>query len=467
LVAVTWPPTKGPAINCTQTSGSGCILITGIGVEIDHINFGNPQPAPAGAAIGAYAPTVFPFVISTNAAANWNGLHLHHLSFTSTSNCIDLEGSPNYNTSGIAGAQWTIEHIWANPCMNTFLREAMIDNTGRVDNVDLDWWWERSTGSVGYYMENHSIGLDLCYAANTQFHNIEFLYNKSAIQFTNCTVSGGFGHTAAADNLQFDMIDFNLPCQAVSIPNGPGTRISAIFTNVIAFQDNSWCNGATVKNVNAFVPIFFDFGVDDANITMADIRGGGVQTFAAIGHGSGGNLNISGLNIQAYSNFATGAPAFRISHGAHFGLWASDYSAIVPQTGAGPLEGPGLDSTHEFMQPISVGSGTVCGEGGATLSASGNTDSGFVAFYPCPAVGAGPNGRNGYVGTSNNLGVNLAADTGSVFLHPNAAVGGSPFMRVGSSGGTLLINVNGLPVSCSGLPTGTLWDNANVIQACP
>lgn len=466
-VAATWPPAKGPAINCTNASNGGCLLITGIGVEIDHLNFGNPMPTPPTSGIGTYNPPIFPFVITTSAAANWNGLHLHHLTFTSTSNCIDLEGTPDYLTSGIAGAQWTIDHIWGNPCMKTFLREARVDNTGRVDNVDLDWWWYRNNEPVGFYMENNSIGLDLCYAANTQFHNIEFLYNKSAIQFTNCTVVGGFGHTGAADNLQFDNISFNLPCQAVSIPNGNGTRVSGIFTNVLAFQDNSWCNGATVKNVNAFVPVFFDFAADDINITMAAVRGGGVQTFAAIGHGTGGNLWISGLNVQAYSNFATGAPAFRVSHGAHFMLQASDYTTIVPQTGAGPLEGPGFDGTQQYMQPVSVGSGTTCGEGGASLAGSATSDSGFVGFYPCPAVGPGPNGRNGFVGLSNGGGVNLAADMGSVFLLPNIATGSSPFMRVGSSGGTLLINVNHLPTSCTGLPTGTLWDNANIIQACP
>ncbi len=100
------------------------------------------------------------------------------------------------------------------------------------------------------------------------------------------------------------------------------------------------------------------------------------------------------------------------------------------------------------------------------MGGSKGTDGGLVSFYPCP-VSTGPNGRNGYVGLTNSLGINLAADVGSVFLKPNTDIGGSPFVKVGSSGSTLLINVNGLPVSCSGLPTGTLWDNANVIQACP
>jgi hypothetical protein len=477
VVSPTWPATKGPAITCTNTSNP-CILISGMGVEVDHINFFNNQPAPptsCAATCANWTPTVYPFIIATTGTSNWNGLFLHHLTFTAASKCIDLEGTPNYNTNGITGAQWTLSDMWFNPCLNIGIREHLIDNTGRISNIDMDWWWYRSFGPVGWYMENNSVGLDLEYAANTQFNNIEFLYNKYAIQFINGTDVGGFGHTAAADNLQFSNIDFNLPCQAVALPNGNGTSVSAIFTNVIAYQDNSWCGNSTAITTGGGTPApnFFDFSSDAANITMSSVRGANVQSFAAIGHGIAGNLNISGLNILSYSRYAGGAPAFKISTGAHFTLAASDFTAIVPfGGGAGPLEGPGVDGTQGFMQPVSVGSGTNCGEGGVLLRSSGNSNSGFLEFYPCPTgpapTGSGtPSGRGGYVGNANNFGVNLEADSGAVFLRPNGATSNSPFLKVDSNGTTLLLNVNGLPISCTGLPTGTLWDNANVIQACP
>jgi hypothetical protein len=467
-VAPTWPPTtSSAAINCTSTVNV-CIRIAGIGAEVDHINFGNPQPAPPTS--GTYIPTLFPFIIATNGTTNTNGLYIHDLTFTAASQCIDIEGTPNYLTVGIAGAQGTINNIWMNPCLNVGIRQHLVDNTWRITNVDMDFWWYRNNVPVGAYMENNSIGLDLQYAANTEFTNIEFLFNKIAVRCTNGSVigSGGPGtKTIGCVNIQFTNADFNEVCQAFSAP--AGTFATAVFTNTIAAEDNTDCGGTVPGTPPA---AFFSMPSDLAFVTMMGVMSQGVQTFASIGAGTGGNLSISGLNVQSYSTFAAGAPAFKIGAGAHFTLAATDYTAIVPSAGAGPLEGPGEGGTQGYMQPIFVGSGSVCGEGGAALTPSGSSNSGYVAFYPCaggapPApAGGSPSGRNGYVGYSNNLGVNLAADNGAVFLLPNTSNASSPKLSVGSTGTTLQINVNGLPTSCSGQPVGTLWTNAGVIQAC-
>ncbi len=397
-----WPPPSGPAINCTNTAGglggAPCLLAAGQGVEIDHIQLGNPQPAPSG---GTYTPTAFPFIIGTSAAADWNGLQLHHLTFTSADQCIDLEGTPNYNTAGIAGAQWTISNIWFNPCLNTGIKFHLIDNTGTVSNVLYDFWWNRNVASVTNYYKTHSVGMDVCYLANARFDSIEFDFNAVGMQFKNCTVTIPL-KTFAATKLQMTNIDFNTVCQGMSVPNGNGTITEGVMTNVVIGQQfDAACPSQFA---------FFDLSSDFAQWDFDHVQANSVQTLAAIGglsagsSGSHGILHFDHTDIVSYSANSAGAPAFKVVAGTSFSLGTSDKAGLRPAAGAGNLLGPGIDTTQGYEQLACVGGSANAAEGAVCLQGSQNgTNTGSVTFYT-------PNGtQRGFAGAGTTAGVNYKA----------------------------------------------------------
>jgi hypothetical protein len=177
-----WPITNGSAINCTGTVNP-CFVIDGQGVEIDHINFGNPQPTPA----GSFTPTVFPFIISTEAGTNWQGLYLHDLTFTSTSKAINLQGgsytSPvaNYTASQIRVGP----NIWCNPCLNVGLRMNIIDNPILITGWEFTPSWYFNVASVGSYLRANATGFDFHYVAAPQIANVDFFALKYGMTFEN------------------------------------------------------------------------------------------------------------------------------------------------------------------------------------------------------------------------------------------------------------------------------------------
>jgi hypothetical protein len=451
----TWPITSTPSIDCTNASGF-CFNISGQGVEIDHLNLGNPQPTPG----ATFTPTPYGYVIGTS--GNWSGLNLHDLTFTSADFCIDLEGSPDYFTNGIAGAQWTITNIWFNPCFNEGILFHNIDNTGRISDVDYDFWWYRGNSLVGSYVESHSIGMEFKYLANAEFSNIEFAFNKDAILLTNSTVTGGFGNTFSGFNVQMSNVGFNEVCQGVGMSAANGTISAVQMINVVAYTD-------TISNcaVSNSTPIFFDLSSDDSKWSINHLLIGDVQTIAAIGHGAGGNLTMTDVDAMAYSFYSTGANAFKVSANTTFSLGGNAFINIHPQSGAGALIGPGVDGSQGFQAPIQVGGGggiTPTVDGAVTLQSSGNnTSTGLVEFLLPSGV------RQGLVGAGTAAGINIQADTGAVFLRPRAGAGA--VMSVGlDTNGKLQINVNGLPTSCTtpvAEPTGTLVDISGAVQVCP
>jgi hypothetical protein len=82
----------------------------------------------------------------------------------------------------------------------------------------------------------------------------------------------------------------------------------------------------------------------------------------------------------------------------------------------------------------------------------------------------GPTNRLGFAGFCfAGIGCNYAADHDPVYIKAHASdfSGTGPVLRVDTDGARLLLNVNPLPTSCAGLPTGTVWVNGASLAVCP
>ena len=461
-----WPPTKGPAINCTGT-GDFCIQADGSGVEIDHINFGNPQPTPP--ASGTWSPTVYPFVIGTITTSGWQSLFLHDLTFTSTSHAIDLEGTPDY--AAYSGSQITISHIWCNACLNTGIRIHRIDNPLFIDHVEFTPAWNFSVASMGAYQRANLIGFDIAYAAAPQFANIDFFSTKSALQINNDTVTNNFGHlTFAISAAQFTNTMFNQVCQAMTMPGGNGTIAEFYFTNTYLWGDQSGFQcakglpliSAPSNDVRLFM---YNTGVNIAD-TFANIGCGvpGTGSCPASTPGGGAFTRFDGLRADSYSAFSAGQPFMRVPAGTEVYFGSTYVGDIVPASGGGNIMAPGPDGSQGYASLLNVGGGANNIEGSATLTGGTNTGgSGFATFFTLD------HNEAGWVGGCNSAtpkGCSLASTIGSLYLKPNYPASGTT-MSFGATGGTSIVNLGTLPTSCSGQVTGTLWVNAGAINSCP
>jgi hypothetical protein len=474
---VVWPPTTGPALVCTGTAVTACLMVNASGVEIDHINFGNVQPVPPATGT-VWNPTLFPWIIGTQSNTGWQGLNIHDVTFTSTSQAIDLEGTPDYKTW--TGTQITLDHIWCNACLNTGVRIHRIDNQqfySRFMFVPSGYYMNYP--ALGNYLRQNSIGFDIAYSAAPQFHDLNFFAQKSAIQLTNDTVTNNFGSlTFAASAVQMTNVMFNQVCQAVTMPNGNGTNTPGQFAlnNIFVWGDQSSFACSAGKPL-------FDLRSNFANFSISQVGIAYVDTFAAIGCGTTGtgscpagsgtgaaSLRLNDVDQSAgeYSHFTTGQPFIKAPSGAYVTFGSNtDLAAIHPATGAGKLMAPGLDGTQAYMATFFVGGGPSPIEGAAGLEGSGTAgmnETGFVTFFV-------PTGtQQGYVGgctTGTGGGCSLATNSGKIFLKPEYTNGGSALMTLDSVGAQLRVNVNGLPTSCTGQTTGTLWVNSAVVNVCP
>lgn len=467
---VTWPPTVGSALNCTGTSVTSCLMVNGAGVEIDHINFGNVQPTPPTS--GTWSPTVYPFIIATQSNTGWQGLNLHHLTFTSTSNAIDLEGTPDYTT--YAGAAIRISDIWCNACLNTGIRIHDIDNSQLYSNIDfVPSGYYFSYAPVGAYMRANSIGIDIQYAAAPQFSNLNFFTHKSAIQVRNGTVTNNFGTLNFALSAgQFTNVMFNQSCQAVTMPNGNGTVAEFYMTNVYVWGDQSSFACSKGKAM-------FDLPSNDTRMLMSMVGDNISDTFVNIGCGAPGTgscpsggpgggawLRLMGIRADNYSAFSSGQNFINAPSGTQITFQPGDEGGIIGASGAGVLIGPGLDGTQAYETPINVGGGTVPTDGAVQLQGGQNTGgSGFATFFTID------HSERGYVGGCDGpgptMGCTLAAGNGTVYLKPAYLATGSQIMSFGTSGGKSIVNLGSLPTICTGQPTGTLWSNGGVLNVCP
>jgi hypothetical protein len=464
-----WPPALSPAINCTGVS-SPCIIANGQGIEIDHINFGNPQPTPPGS--GTWTPTVYPFVISTTSTSGWQGLYLHDLTFTSTSNAIDLEGTPDY--TAYSGSQIKIRDIWCNACLNTGIRMARIDNPIFIDHVEFTPAWNFSVASMGAYQRANLIGFDMSYVAAPQISNVNFFSAKSAIQVTNNTVTNNFGtlNFAVSAGL-FTNTMFNQVCQAMTMPNGNGTIAEFYFVNTYVWGDQSGFQCAKGKAL-------FDVPTNDVRLYMMNAGIAIADTFVDIGcgipgtgtcpagtAGGGAFSRFDGVRADKYSAWSAGQPFIRAPSGTELYMGATYPGDIVAAAGGGNIMAPGPDGTQGYASMLGVGGGTNDIEGSVALQGGqgiANNSSGFTAYFTLDHNEAGWTG--GCV-TGSVAGCTFASTIGNIYLKPTTNVAGSAVMSFGSSSGTAIVNLGTLPTACGGWPSGTLWKNGVVVQVCP
>jgi len=366
-----WPPTKGPAINCTGTAGSGCIVINGAqGVEIDHFVAGNPQPlpppCPPTGPCNSWTPTVYPFVIATVQGSGWQGLNIHDVTCTACSKFIDLEGTADYHL--FTATEIILRDLWCNVCLETGVRFHLIDNPLLVDHVDFVGQWNGNLPSLGYYQRTHLVAFDMQYLAAPQFANINFWVAKTAMQVTNGTVTnnalpGQPTITMAMSAGQFTNVMFNNPCQAVTMPNGNGTIAEFYFSNTYVWGDQSGfaCSAgkAMFDMPSNFVRLFmFQVGVAIAdtfvNIGCGTPGTGGCPAGVA---GGGSIARFVGIRADSYSAYTAGQPFIKVPSNVALLLAGSDPPEIVPASGGGNLLGPGLDGSQGYSSGLAVGGG--------------------------------------------------------------------------------------------------------------
>ena len=364
-----WPPTKGPAINCTGPRGAGCILISGAkGVDIGWINFGNPQPlpppCPPTGPCNSWVPTVYPFVIATVANSGWQGLTLHNLTCTACSNFIDLEGTSDYHL--FTATEITLRDLWCNVCLETGIRFHLIDNPLLVDHVDFVGQWNGNLPSLGYYQRTHLVAFDMQYLAAPQFANLNFWVAKTAMQVRNGTVTNNANPgqptiTMAMSAGHFVNVMFNNSCQAVTMPNGNGTIAEFYFTDTHVWGDQSGFNCSAGKNMFDMPSNFVRLWMSQTGVVEAD-------TFVNIGCGTpgvggcpagiagGGSLaRFIGIQADVYSKYTAGQPFIKVPRNVKLMLAGSDPLEIVPASRGGNLLGPGLDGSQGYAAGLAVG----------------------------------------------------------------------------------------------------------------
>jgi hypothetical protein len=464
-----WPPTAGPAINCTSTT-LACISISSLGVEISHINFGNPQSYPPSS--GTWTPTVYPYVIATVNNSGWQGLNLHDLTFTSTSNAIDLEGLSNYSTT-FTGAQFEIDNIWFNAVLNTGILFHQIDNTGTITRIHATPDYALNVASMGAYQRANFVEFRMHYAAAEQFSDIECFAAQSCFEFENATVTNNFGSlTFAASALSITNLYVNQTCQAMTAPNGNGTVMDATLIGVHIWGDQSGfhCSEGLAE---------ISLPTNDANVSVSHAMIYVIDTFANVGCGSGCNpgggaiLRMDDLDVDTYSYYSAGQNFVNAPSGSAVSFGTTNLAAIRPCSSGcfnsgswtpGKIMGPGPDATQSYMGQIGVGGGTKALEGAVILGGGGSnaTLTGGVSFYSVN------NSLQAFIQGDSSGDLSADAQGGSIFFKiNNASIFSVGVVPSGPSAGKAHINLGILPTSCTGLTTGDIWDNSNVIQACP
>jgi hypothetical protein len=438
-----WPPTSGPALNCTSTSVSACILINGAqGTGIRYLNLGNPQVFPP--ATGTWVPIVFPPLIATVSASGWQGLTIEHVSCNASYACLDIEGSPNY-TGQFTGTQIVIRDIWCNPCINYGVKIHQIDNPFLLDHLETTYSWGLSQSSSGAYLRLHARGIIVDYCAACIMDNLDLTFGlESGIEFNNATVTNNFGSlTFAATAMEITNSYFNQVCQAMTTPGGNGTILQISLVNASFWGDQS---GFACSNGLALI----NFNSNDAQLAISHANVEVSDTFINAGCGAGcspgGGAIVALDDIKAanagYSSFTTGKNFINAPVGTTLTFGSTNKNLITGGASAGVLIGPGPDSTTASEGLTCVGGGTNPSEGAACLAGSGpgNTNTGALDFYDKSHV---QQGFVGFLGGSP-AGVTVqAAGTNNVFIKQ----AGTPIASFGITGGKSMVSFAPLPTT--------------------
>lgn len=440
---------NGSSIYCADTVNP-CVTMNGVGSRVKGIHFVYNQPAPPNS--GTWTPTTFPYTIAVNGSANYTAIE--DVSITGATHCIRWDG-PSTGVSGIASY---MRNIYFNGCFNIGTRMANIDNTMTFDNLRYVNWWYADKAPVVAYMETNKVDWDFYYVANLQATNIEFYQSRLGMRYTNATVNSGFGAvTFGAANLQLTNISFNEVCQGIAAPTS-GDLGSGTMTNVLAYKDTAV--GACPVGPN----VFFDFSSANSDWSITNLSVGYVQTLMDVGATS--RVRVSGVDVQRYSAFSTGAVAFGVATGGVLTLLNTPVASIRPGTSAGAAIGASPSAgTSAGIAPINSG---ILGRGYTQLTNGDATFSGITEFYS--ATGA----RNGYIGRStSSAGIAVASDVGTTTV---AAGTGGIVQLTTPGGGQLQVNtvssksaivIPAMPINCTGQAAGTLINNGGVVNICP
>jgi hypothetical protein len=346
-----WPPTAGPAINCSGTVGNGvamCIQLAGIGNEVRNINFGNPQPPPSSA---TWTPTNYPPVIGTVDNSGWQGAKIHDVTCTACTWFMDFEGTPDYSTW--SANQITVENIWCNPCLNIGVKLRRIDNPFYGQHWDFVPIYYLNEASMGAYLRAHSIGLEIDYAAAPQFNTLNFFANKVSIHVANDTVTNSFGViTMAGSAIQMTNVMSNQSCQAVATDSNNTVVEFKSIQNLYVWGDQSGFHCSKGKNMIDLPSNAVRVNASGVGITYVDTfvnvgcgtPGKGGCPSGALGGGAVGHFD--NVEVDNYGAYTAGAVFMKAPVGTDLSLGTTNIALINGYFGAGGLMGAGTDGTQ-------------------------------------------------------------------------------------------------------------------------
>ena len=470
-----WPPTTGSAINCTSTVNP-CFIVGGSGVEIGGMLLGNTEPVPPSSGL-TYTPIAYPYVINTTCAANWYGLYIHDITFTSTYQGIDLEGCPNYTTAN-SGGGIIVERITFNSVLNVGIRAHLIDYVpARFRSIEGWGMWYYNIASLGAYQRANLKFLDIEYCAACMLSEIEIPPAKYGIYLDNGVVNNNFGDVVLSFVGTMNQINFQNSCQAIYSPN---TSLIAWIniSNSFMWGDQSGFQCSSNLPMIDLPSNSVYLGINNLAVAVIDTLlslGCGTPGVGSCPSGAAGGQaygRLSDLFVNTYGNITATAPLIKIPNTTLLSMQGTDPLQLIPfagHTGA-PLFGPGLDGTQGCQRPFQLGGGINPTYGAVAvfdscITAAPLTTSGGIAFY------RPDNLQLGFLGFSPSSHMELETNTGvELDFKPNGGTVNA--MSINSAGSTPLINMSSIPTSAhSGVGFAYVCiDNAGTLyqkSSCP
>ena len=449
----------GTWIRCEDTTNP-CLTMNGNGSAVRNINFWYTQPTPpANVGCGQFctmthnwSPTVYPFTIQVAGTQNFNGLS--NINVVNGYDCIDFEGG----SSGVNNIYTYAEHMHLG-CVHTVAKFNRVDNIIDIhDWHDNLWWYPFSSDVIGYTegdttSAGHRIGWDASYLANLQGTGIEFYQDATAIKVSDQTVQSGLGTvTIGMNDVALSNVDFNQVCEAVGVEDGTThvlrDSMSGVHLNVDPQTSNSTqCAGA--------LPNAFNLATSNLSMVINGLQVGYAQTIAAIGYPgvTGGVLHVSGMSADNFSAYGSGGSAFLLQGGsldapAGINYLFSSNSDAGPRVAgdAGQVENEGVDVTGP------VGSARQY----RLVREGANGSDASTARWGIKESNDAESGNN----SGSNFSIDRYNDTGVYQDSP---------IQINRSSGQVYFPMSikiSLPTSCTGLSSGSLYNNSGVVNVC-
>jgi hypothetical protein len=366
---------------------------------------------------------------------------------------INFTGKPNaFGTAAIlasAAAQDVIGWTDTSGAFNAthgFAITAALDNNFYIDNKTGSETHFRGPAGADWFVIASGNATATGSVAAVQFrlaqdNKVVFDWNGSASSRTLFYSSGQFVYSTPSGNV-FQVSD------AGNVLAGTYNKLT--FTQPVSGATLALADGSTLATSGAYSTTLTATGATNATLPA------GTHSLAPLDAPAfTGSVNLDGVLILqhagAFNDFFNGSGTEAIAMSAGASYFSTDAFTF-------------RNSAHSatYLALTSTGAVFNAGISAASLVITGGSATGNGAFSQYGAINA------------NEIGVTLGrsglASGNAVIQAVQNAVGAAP-LSLNPSGGTVLIGAGlkaaALPTSCSGQPTGMLWNNSNIVNICP